>query len=242
MYSSIQNEKKKIKCIKKLREKKYRDIEGLFIVEGKNLVMEAYKNNLLKTLIVLDNSSFNLSIETIRVSENVMKYLSELNTPNEIMGICYKKKEENMSGNILILDNIQDPGNLGTIIRSAVAFSISTIIVSPDTVSIYNSKVLRSTQGLLFDVNIIVRDISSAIDDLKQNGYKIYGTKVDNGKNLKDIDSTNKYAVIMGNEGSGVNKDILDKCDEYIYIPMNEKCESLNVGVATSIILYEMRY
>ena len=204
--------------------------------------MEAYKNNLLKTLIVLDNSSFNLSIETIRVSENVMKYLSELNTPNEIMGICYKKKEENISGNILILDNIQDPGNLGTIIRSAVAFSISTIIVSPDTVSIYNSKVLRSTQGLLFDVNIIVRDISSAIDDLKQNGYKIYGTKVDNGKNLKDIDSTNKYAVIMGNEGSGVNKDILDKCDEYIYIPMNEKCESLNVGVATSIILYEMRY
>ena len=158
------------------------------------------------------------------------------------MGICYKKKEENISGNILILDNIQDPGNLGTIIRSAVAFSISTIIVSPDTVSIYNSKVLRSTQGLLFDVNIIVRDISSAIDDLKQNGYKIYGTKVDNGKNLKDIDSTNKYAVIMGNEGSGVNKDILDKCDEYIYIPMNEKCESLNVGVATSIILYEMRY
>lgn len=90
MYSSIQNEK--IKSIKKLREKKYRDIEGLFIVEGKNLVMEAYKNNLLKTLIVLDNSSFNLSIETIRVSENVMKYLSELNTPNEIMGICYKKK------------------------------------------------------------------------------------------------------------------------------------------------------
>ena len=240
MYSSIQNEK--IKSIKKLREKKYRDIEGLFIVEGKNLVMEAYKNNLLKTLIVLDNSSFNLSIETIRVSENVMKYLSELNTPNEIMGICYKKKEENISGNILILDNIQDPGNLGTIIRSAVAFSISTIIVSPDTVSIYNSKVLRSTQGLLFDVNIIVRDISSAIDDLKQNGYKIYGTKVDNGKNLKDIDSTNKYAVIMGNEGSGVNKDILDKCDEYIYIPMNEKCESLNVGVATSIIIYEMRY
>lgn len=240
MYSSIQNEK--IKSIKKLREKKYRDIEGLFIVEGKNLVMEAYKNNLLKTLIVLDNSSFNLSIETIRVSENVMKYLSELNTPNEIMGICYKKKEKNISGNILILDNIQDPGNLGTIIRSAVAFSISTIIVSPDTVSIYNSKVLRSTQGLLFDVNIIVRDIRGAIDDLKQNGYKIYGTKVDNGKNLKDIDSTNKYAVIMGNEGSGVNKDILDKCDEYIYIPMNEKCESLNVGVATSIILYEMRY
>ena len=124
-----------------------------------------------KSQTLLWNGDDNLKkdkIITIRVSENVMKYLSELNTPNEIMGICYKKKEENISGNILILDNIQDPGNLGTIIRSAVAFSISTIIVSPDTVSIYNSKVLRSTQGLLFDVNIIVRDISSAIDDLKQ--------------------------------------------------------------------------
>ena len=87
-----------------------------------------------------------------------------------------------------------------------------------------------------------IHNVKISIDDLKQKGYKIYGTKVDNGKNLKDIDSTNKYAVIMGNEGSGVNKDILDKCDEYIYIPMNEKCESLNVGVATSIILYEMRY
>jgi len=239
MYSSIQNEK--IKNIKKLRDKKYRDKEELFIVEGINLVEEAYKNNLLKTLIVLEGSDYSLDVDTMVVTEKVMKFLSELDTPNEVMGICYKLKESEVTGNVLILDRIQDPGNLGTIIRSAVAFDISTIILSKDTVDLYNPKVLRSTQGLLFNVNILIRDLDEYIRKLKEEGYIIYGTKVDNGKNLKDITKKDKYAVIMGNEGKGVNDTLLSMCDEYIYIPMNEKCESLNVGVATSIILYEMR-
>lgn len=239
MYSSIQNEK--IKNIKKLRDKKYRDKEELFIVEGINLVEEAYKNNLLKTLIVLEGSDYSLDVDTMVVTEKVMKFLSELDTPNEVMGICYKLKESEVTGNVLILDRIQDPGNLGTIIRSAVAFDISTIILSKDTVDLYNPKVLRSTQGLLFNVNILIRDLDEYIRKLKEEGYIIYGTKVDNGKNLKDIDKKDKYAVVMGNEGKGVNPNILSMCNEYIYIPMNSKCESLNVGVATSIILYEMR-
>ena len=175
------------------------------------------------------------------VTEKVMKFLSELDTPNEVMGVCYKLKEKEISGNVLMLDRVQDPGNLGTIIRSAVAFDISTIILSKDTVDLYNPKVLRSTQGLLFDVNILIKDLDECIRSLKKDNYIIYGTKVDNGKNLKDITKKDKYAVIMGNEGKGVNDTLLSMCDEYIYIPMNEKCESLNVGVATSIILYEMR-
>ena len=238
MYSSIQNEK--IKNIKKLRDKKYRDKEELFIVEGINLVEEAYKNNLLKTLIVLEGSDYSLDVDTMVVTEKVMKFLSELDTPNEVMGICYKLKESEVTGNVLILDRIQDPGNLGTIIRSAVAFDISTIILSKDTVDLYNPKVLRSTQGLLFNVNILIRDLDEYIRKLKEEGYIIYGTKVDNGKNLKDIDKKDKYAVVMGNEGKGVNPNILSMCNEYIYIPMNSNCESLNVGVATSIILYEL--
>jgi len=239
MYSSIQNDK--IKNIKKLREKKNRDKEELFIVEGINLVEEAYKNNLLKTLIVLDGSNYSLDVETMIVTEKVMKFLSELDTPNEVMGVCYKLKEKEIDGNVLMLDRIQDPGNLGTIIRSAVAFDISTIVLSKDTVDLYNPKVLRSTQGLLFSVNIIIRNLDECINELKENDYIIYGTKVDNGKNLKEIEKKNKYAIIMGNEGKGVSENIMTMCDEYIYIPMNEKCESLNVGVATSIILYEMR-
>jgi len=239
MYSSIQNDK--IKNIKKLREKKNRDKEELFIVEGINLVEEAYKNNLLKTLIVLDGSNYSLDVETMIVTEKVMKFLSELDTPNEVMGVCYKLKEKEIDGNVLMLDRIQDPGNLGTIIRSAVAFDISTIVLSKDTVDLYNPKVLRSTQGLLFSVNIIIRNLDECINELKENDYIIYGTKVDNGKNLKEIEKKNKYAIIMGNEGKGVSENIMTMCDEYIYIPMNSKCESLNVGVATSIILYEMR-
>ena len=175
------------------------------------------------------------------VSEKVMKFLSELDTPNEVMGVCYKLKEKEIDGNVLMLDRIQDPGNLGTIIRSAVAFDISTIVLSKDTVDLYNPKVLRSTQGLLFSVNIIIRNLDECINELKENDYIIYGTKVDNGKNLKEIEKKNKYAIIMGNEGKGVSENIMTMCDEYIYIPMNSKCESLNVGVATSIILYEMR-
>ena len=239
MYSSIQNEK--IKSIKKLREKKYRDIEGLFIVEGKNLVMEAYKNNLLKTLIVLDNSSFNLSIETIRVSENVMKYLSELNTPNGIMGVCHKKNNVLSGDRVVILDDIQDPGNLGTIIRSSVAFNVDTLVLSRDCVDLYNSKVIRATQGMLFKLNIvIVSDIVDFVSDLKCKNYKIYSTRVNGGNSLKTIEKSSRFAIIMGNEGRGVRESLMDLSDTYIYIDMNPSCESLNVGCATSIILYEL--
>ena len=168
-----------------------------------------------------------------------MRYLSELDTPPKMLGICTKLKEQEIKGKVLILDGIQDPGNLGTIIRSSVAFNIDTIILSEDTVDLYNPKVIRATQGMLFNINIIKRDIKSTIEKLIKDNYKIYGTKVNDGKNLKTIEKSKKFAIIMGNEGKGVKSDILDMCDEYIYINMNPLCESLNVAVATSIILYE---
>ena len=139
---------------------------------------------------------------------------------------------------ILILDGIQDPGNLGTIIRSSVAFNIDSIVLSKDSVDLYNSKVIRATQGMIFNINIIQKDLLEFIPLLKD--YKIYGTKVNGGKSLKNVEKVKKFAIIMGNEGQGVKKDILDMCSDYIYIDMNKSCESLNVGVATSIILYEL--
>ena len=93
---------------------------------------------------------------------------------------------------------------------------------------------------MIFNINIIEKELEEYIPVLKENGYKVYGTKVDNGKNIKDIEKNEKICIIMGNEGNGVKNSILDMCDEYIYIGMNELCESLNVGVATSIILYEL--
>lgn len=239
LYSSIDN--KKIKEIKKLNLKKYRDKTNLFLVEGEHLVMEAYKSGYLKELILEQDNDLNLDITTNYVTNNVLKYITNLDTPQSILGICSKTQNDTIKGNrLLILDDIQDPGNLGTIIRSAVAFNVDTIILSSNTVDLYNSKVIRASQGLIFHINIIVMDLTTTIPKLKNEGYQIIGTKVTNGKSLKSIEKKKKFAIIMGNEGNGVREDILSLCDEYLYIDMNKNCESLNVGVATSIILYEL--
>ena len=237
VYTSIDN--KKIKDIKKLYTKKYRDKENKFLVEGEHLILEAYKKGVLRELILKEDSNFMLDIDTIYVNDKVLSYISEVNTPTMI-GVCEKLENQNIGDKVLILDDIQDPGNLGTIIRSSVAFNIDTIVLSKNSVDIYNSKVLRATQGMIFNINIIETDLISLIDDLKEKNYKIYGTNVNNGKSIKSIEKRKKFAIIVGNEGRGVSKSILDLCDEYIYINMNSLCESLNVGVATSIILYEL--
>ena len=238
LYSSIEN--KKIKNIKKLYTKKYRDEYNEFLIEGEHLILEAYKKGILKELILEEGTDFKLDIETSYVTSSVLKYISELSNPSKIMGICNKIKEKEIGKKLVILDGVQDPGNLGTIIRSSVAFNIDTIILSNTCVDLYNSKVLRATQGMIFNINIIERDLEEIIPKLKENNYKVYGTKVNGGKSLKDIEKTDKFAIIMGNEGNGVKPEILDMCSDYIYIDMNKSCESLNVGVATSIILYEL--
>lgn len=237
VYESIDNEK--IKEIAKLKDKKYRKASGLFLIEGEHLILEAYKNGYLKKVIKLESTNFDLDVETINVSTKVLKYLSTLETPT-IIGIA-KQKEDKIEGNrVLVLDNIQDPGNLGTIIRSSVAFNVDTIILSEDTVDLYNEKVIRATQGLIFHINVVRENIEETVDNLKKNGYKIYATKVNGGKSIKDIEDLKKFAIIMGNEGNGVRPSLLNTCDEYLYIDMNKNCESLNVAVATSIILYEL--
>ena len=237
LYSSKDN--KKIKYVKKLNDKKYRDEFNEFIIEGEHLVQEAYKCGLLKEIVLLEGFSIDINVPYIEVTDSIMKYISNLDTPCNILGIC-KKKNDKLTGNrLLLLDDIQDPGNMGTIIRSCVAFNMDTIVLSKGCVDIYNPKVLRATQGMIFNVNIITEDLYEFIKNIKGE-YKILGTDVNNGKNLKDIEKVEKFAIIMGNEGKGVKSNLLDLCDEYIHIYMNENCESLNVAVATSIILYEL--
>lgn len=236
--TSINNEY--IKEISKLNEKKYRDKSNKYLIEGLHLVTEALKYDIIDTIIIREDFSYETDIKHIIVSNEVMKKLSDNPSIPKIMAIVYKK-ESTISGNkILLLDRLQDPGNLGTIIRSAVAFNFDTIILSNDTVDLYNSKVLRSTQGMLFNVNILRQDLTSVINELKNNNYTIYGTKVDNGNDVKEINNTNKFALIIGNEGTGISDNILKQCDKYLYIKMNNNCESLNAGVAASILMYEM--
>lgn len=238
IYTSIENEH--IKEIKKLNNKKYRDLNGKFIIEGKHLVEEAIKNNLVEEILLLEGNNEKYDVKTNYVNGKVMKYITELDNPSKIIGICHKKNDKIQGNHILILDDIQDPGNLGTIIRSAVAFNIDTIILSKTGVDLYNSKVLRSTQGMIFNINIVVSDIKEEILKLKSDNYKILTTNVEGGKLVKSIEKNQKFAIIIGNEGKGVSKEIKELSDEYIYIEMNKKCESLNAAVATSIILYEL--
>ena len=196
---------------------------------------------LLKKIFLLENENIEIDIEKIYVSYDVMKKVSNLDTPPKVIGICSLLKEKEVGDKVLVLDGVQDPGNLGTIIRSAVAFNIDTIILSNDTVDIYNPKVIRSTQGMLFNINIIRKDIKEEITKLKDKNYSIYTTNVSNGIDIKDVEKSNQFVLIVGNEGSGVSKDISKLADYSICINTNKNVESLNVAVATSILLYELR-
>ena len=238
VITSLEN--KKIKNLAKLLNKKYRDQENMFLVEGEHLVIEANNAGCLMEVIKCEDYELDFDVSTTIVTYDVIKKLSNTLNPQKVIGVCKKLEETDIGNKVLILEDIQDPGNLGTIIRSSVAFGIDTIILSNNTVDMYNDKVLRSSEGMLFHINIIRDDINNIIDKLHKDGYQIYGTKVDGGTELKNVSFSEKCAIIMGNEGAGVSFSILDKCDKYIYIPMDNNCESLNVGVATSVILYEM--
>ena len=151
LYSSVNNSK--IKELAKLKTKKNRDKTRIFLVEGAHLVKEAYNSGYLKELLLLENINFRLDIETNYITENVLKYLSSVETPTGIIGICEFKKMSLKGRRLLILDSIQDPGNLGTIIRSSVAFDIDTIIINDKCADIYSDKVIRSSQGMIFKRN-----------------------------------------------------------------------------------------
>lgn len=238
IITSLDN--KRIKNLSKLLLKKYRDEEDKFLVEGEHLVEEAYRDGVLLEVVQTDDYNGSFDVETTYVTYDVIRKLSNTQNPQRVIGVCKKLDEKKYGNKIVILEDLQDPGNLGTIIRSSVAFNVDTIVVSSNTVDIYNDKALRSSEGMLFHINIIKRDIDTFIDELHNEGYVVYGTKVDGGTNLKEVTGNEKMAIVMGNEGAGVKDSTLDKCDEYVYIPMNSNCESLNVGVATSIILYEL--
>ena len=229
MISSVQNER--IKNYAKLNEKKYRDETNSFIIEGLHLVEEAKKYGIIKEVITT-----NPNIEGTLVSEEVMKKITNQKSVVEVCAICTKLNKKDITDKILILDTIQDPGNIGTLIRSAVAFGFDTIVMEI-CADIYSSKVLRATQGAIFKLNIINTNILEFIKTLKD--YKIYGTSLKNGIPLKQIEKSPKLAIILGNEGNGVRNELLDVTDKNIFIEITNM-ESLNVGVAGAILMYEL--
>ena len=235
--NSVNNEY--IKKLNKLKEKKYRDEEKLFLVEGYHLVLEA--KEYLQEVLITNEKDYIDGVKNILVNEAIIQKLSSVKSPQNIIGVCKYFDNLELSGNkFLILDNIQDPGNLGTLIRSALGFNIDTIIAGSDTVNIYNEKVIRSTQGAIFHVNYVIDDLEKVINKLKKRGVKIISTSLESSVNLKDVDKSilDSYAIILGNEGSGVSEKIQKMADVNVKIEMNEKLESLNVSVAGAILMY----
>ncbi len=230
----------RIKEIRKILNKKYSLEKGLFIIEGENLVEEAIKNNLLKELYVLEGYECKYDFQYDEVTHEVMKSISDLKSTPRLLGVAKIKKEEKIGKKIIILDDIQDPGNAGTIIRNAVAFGIDTVVFSKSSVSVYNEKTLRSTGGMIFNINIIIDDLEHVISQIKDNNIKVIGTSLNTSKSLETLEKMDNFAIIFGNEGNGVSEDILSLCDEVIKINMNSKCESLNVAVSSGIVLYNL--
>ncbi len=231
MIESVNNER--VKNIIKLKNTKYRDEEGLFIVEGPHLVKEAKMAGVLKEAYTIDER-----YDGELISINVMKKLCQTQTVSPQIGICYIKKNEKIGNRILFLDGIQDPGNLGTLLRSAKAFGFDSLFLAKGTVDVYNDKVIRSSQGAIFKLNYLYGDKLEFINKYK-NEYQIFSTNVINGKTPDEVTFSDKIILILGNEGNGVSKEICDLKLNNLYIPM-QNMESLNVGVAGSILMYEI--
>lgn len=229
---------KKIKEVVKLQNKKYRDEKGLFIIETLNLINEAYSLGVLKEIYKLESYDLKIDVDIYDVTESVMNKIKQVKT-SKVIGIAYKKSNNEIVGNkILLLDGVSDPGNLGTIIRSAVGFDIDTIVLSKDSVDLYNDKVIRASEGAIFKINIIREDLIKVINLLNKKNIPIYKTDVNNGDLVENIPK-DKYAIIIGSEGNGISEEINNLVENSIHIKTNN-IESLNVGVATSIILYEL--
>ncbi len=253
MISSKDNEF--IKHIKKLKDKKYRDMNKEFVIEGIKLIREAIEEKAeIKQIIICDNCLDSDIIpkelmyeiakyECVYVTESIFKVISDVNTPQGILAIIGRNAGEAqidyMQDIIVALDDIQDPGNLGTILRTVDSIGLNQILVSKGTADSYNPKVVRSTMGAIFRVKIIeCEDLENTLKEVKKHKFKLVVTSLQTEKSLYDI-NFDKKLIVIGNEANGVEQKIQDLADEKIKIPMLGKTESLNASVATGIVLYE---
>ena len=247
-----------IKHIKKLKDKKYRDISKEFIIEGIKLIKEAIEEKAkIKQIVICDNCQ-NADIipkelryeiakyECVYVSDKIFKSITEVNTPQGILAIIERNNSNEQEAEIdytqdiiVALDDIQDPGNLGTILRTVDSVGLNQILVSKGTADCYNPKVVRSTMGEIFRVKIIeCENLEKTLKEVRKHKFKLVVTSLQTEKSLYDV-KFDKKVIVIGNEANGVEPNIQDMADEKIKIPMLGKTESLNASVATGIVLYE---
>lgn len=240
-----------IKYFISLNDKKTRMNAKRFIVEGYHLVNEASKTNLLEAIISTDEKELKKinNVKRYLVNDAIINKIATTKNPQNILGIV-KMLDHNITnllpiikGNktkLIMLDDVNDPGNLGTIIRTAAGLGYDGIIMSPNTVDLYNEKVIRSTQGVMFKIPIIKANLQEVIKMLKKEKVFCIGTALTNAKDVKHITKKDKFAICLGNEAKGISKEVLDNMDENVKIAMNNDVESLNVSIAAGIIMYEM--
>jgi len=237
----------------KLKQKKYRNQTGLFYVEGIKLLQEAlnskYSENIKYIIHVGDGVSDvplkSDDAEIVKVTEEIYKKISDEEAFQGVMCVIEKPADEvklTYKKPVIILSSVRDPGNVGTIIRTANAIGDADIILSDDCADIYSSKTQRAAMGAIFRQNIrISENIIKDIANLKKNGYNIFAACLNKeSRSINEVCFNNKTAVIFGNEGNGLNDDIADLCDEKIIIPINQNNDSLNVSVAAGIIMWEI--
>ncbi|MDQ0270060.1 TrmH family RNA methyltransferase [Cytobacillus purgationiresistens] len=238
-----------VKQWKKLSNKKERDLTGSFLIEGFHLVEEALRENRIEEIIISETKDIPPSWDygetsvTI-VTDEVISQLTETEAPQGIIAVCNQLEAAVVTAEkkkYLLIDAVQDPGNLGTMIRTADAAGVDAIIVGTGSVDIYNSKVLRSAQGSHFHLPIIRGDLKEWIGRLKEADVPVYGTSLDRAQAFTAYKPSEAFALMMGNEGNGVSKDLLAMTTANLYIPLYGKSESLNVGIAAGILLYYLR-
>lgn len=244
-----------IKELMKLKQKKYRDEEKRFLVEGYHLV-EMAKGCLEIVLVTKkeDVNKYGNGIQYILVKDEIIKKLSDTKTPQGIIGVCKIKDNKdikeiininnyNKKDLVVMLDGLQDPGNIGTIIRTSLSFGVNTIVFSDTCVDCYNEKVIRGSQGGIFKINMLKGKLIEYISEYRKCKYDIIGTSLNNASSLDEVDIdklNNKKVIVFGNEGNGVSEEVLNNTDINLYIPINDM-ESLNVGVAAGILLYILK-
>lgn len=245
MITSVKNEK--VKNWKKLHHRKNRMKTNSFLIDGFHLIQEALHSDwTVKELIIEEGFTLPSGVENIPmefVTENVMREISQTQTPQGIIAVVEIKEEKNQRKGqlVILLDAIQDPGNLGTIIRTADAAGVDAVILGEGCVDLYNDKVIRATQGSLFHLPINISPLEQEIHTLKTKGFTVLATALQDAVEYTQITSKERVALVLGNEGAGVSPEILQMADQRIHIPIYGKAESLNVGIASGILMYHFK-
>lgn len=244
LITSIQNEQ--VKNWRKLHKQKNRMKMKQFLIEGFHLIEEAFQSGWeVETVIVQEgvNPPDWMSEDGITlVDERVFNEITQTETPQGIAAIVNMQDLPVKTDTyILLVDAIQDPGNLGTIIRTADAAGFSKIVLGTGTVDVYNDKVIRASQGSIFHISIVQASLDETIARLKQENYTIWASALKNAINYNEVESEGKAALIVGNEGAGISDEVLQLADKIVKIPIYGKAESLNVSIAAGILMYKMR-